>query len=42
MSNPCYPENDTAENRLKKTVFVVEATSFEQHVCGGTFLTIIA
>lgn len=24
------PEEDTAENRLKKTLFIVEATSFEQ------------
>lgn len=30
--NPCYPENDTAENRLKRTLFIVEATSFEQQM----------
>lgn len=29
--NPCWPDEDTAENRLKKTLFIVEATSFEQH-----------
>lgn len=26
-----FEENDTAETRLKKTAFIVEATSFEQH-----------
>jgi len=27
-----FDEDDTPENRLKKTMFIVEATSFEQHV----------